>query len=172
MSGSRFPAIPPAFSRFVLGPLPLAPLRLALARLVASIARRHPGLLARLGEEGRRRFLIDPSDLPFVFLLVPRDAGGARIDVLRRGRDAAWNARIAGPLAALVSLANGASDGDALFFAGEIAIEGDTEAVVALRNAIDDAELDLLAEVAAAFGLPDPRALAFPGVHALRRKEG
>ena len=43
---------------------------------------------------------------------------------------------------------HGSEDGDALFFSGELAISGDTSAVLALRNALDDAELDLTAELA------------------------
>jgi predicted lipid carrier protein YhbT len=39
-----------------------------------------------------------------------------------------------------------------LFFSGDIAIEGDIEAILALRNALDDAELDLLQEGAAMLG--------------------
>ena len=48
---------------------------------------------------------------------------------------------------------HGAEDGDALFFSGELQIGGDTSAVLALRNALDDAELDLTEELAA---LPGP----------------
>ena len=39
-------------------------------------------------------------------------------------------------------------DGDALFFSGALEISGDTSAVLALRNALDDAELDLTEELA------------------------
>ena len=55
------------------------------------------------------------------------------------------------PVAGLRQL-HGALDGDALFFSGDIAFEGDTEAILALRNAIDDAEIDLATEIAAIFG--------------------
>jgi predicted lipid carrier protein YhbT len=51
-----------------------------------------------------------------------------------------------------LGLAHGRFDGDALFFSGEIAVEGDIEAILALRNALDDAELDLLQEGAAMLG--------------------
>ena len=47
---------------------------------------------------------------------------------------------------------HGAFDGDALFFSRDLIIEGDTEAVLALRNAIDNEEIDLAAEVTALFG--------------------
>jgi predicted lipid carrier protein YhbT len=47
---------------------------------------------------------------------------------------------------------HGAYDGDALFFSRDIVVAGDTEAVLALRNALDDAELDLGAEIMAVLG--------------------
>ncbi len=47
---------------------------------------------------------------------------------------------------------HGRYDGDALFFSRDLMIEGDTEVVLALRNALDDAELDLGAELAAMAG--------------------
>jgi predicted lipid carrier protein YhbT len=47
---------------------------------------------------------------------------------------------------------HGAEDGDALFFSRDLTVEGDTAAVLALRNAMDDAELDLTEELAALAG--------------------
>ncbi len=124
--------------------LPLAPLSLSMTALTRSIARRHPGLFRRLGPYADRRFILDPTDLPVVIALEPR-AGAPRLSVLRgRGEG---DARIAGPLAALIGLVHGAYDGDALFFSRDLVIEGDTEAALALRNAVDDAELDLAREV-------------------------
>lgn len=48
---------------------------------------------------------------------------------------------IRGPLLALLGLLDGTLDGDALFFSRVISINGRTEAVLALRNTIEDAEL-------------------------------
>ncbi|MEY8120909.1 SCP2 domain-containing protein, partial [Falsihalocynthiibacter sp. BN13B15] len=62
------------------------------------------------------------------------------------------DANIAGPMSALLGLVHGAFDGDALFFSRDLVIEGNTEAVLALRNAIDDAELDIGAELQAVSG--------------------
>lgn len=141
----------PAAVRLGLAPLPLAPLAFAAERVVRSIAERHPRLFARLGPHAGKRFLLEPTDLPFVFVLEP-NPGQPRVGVARPGEGAARDARIAGPLAALLGLIHGAFDGDALFFSRDIVIEGDVEAVLALRNALDDAELDLLAETAAVLG--------------------
>jgi predicted lipid carrier protein YhbT len=43
-------------------------------------------------------------------------------------------------------------DGDALFFTRELRVSGDVEAVVALRNALDDCDGSVLDSIASAFG--------------------
>ncbi len=142
-----FPAVGAAALRYA----PLAPLSFAGARLAKSLSRRHPALFGRLGEQASKVFLIDPTDLPFVFLLAPQK-GAPRLEAARREDAGAWDARVAGPLAALIGLVHGAYDGDALFFSRDLVIEGDTEAVLALRNAIDNEEIDLVEEASALFG--------------------
>jgi predicted lipid carrier protein YhbT len=52
-------------------------------------------------------------------------------------------ATIKGPLPALIDLLEGRIDGDALFFSRALAVEGDMAAVVALRNAVDGADISL-----------------------------
>jgi O2-independent ubiquinone biosynthesis accessory factor UbiT len=141
----------PAAGAIALRFAPLRPLSLAGAHLARTLARRHPALFTRLGDQANKVFLIDPTDLPFVFVLKPRPPR-PDLSALRREDAARWDARIAGPLAALIGLVHGAYDGDALFFSRDLTIEGDTEAVVALRNAIDNEELDLVREVAALLG--------------------
>ncbi|MDO5603881.1 MAG: SCP2 sterol-binding domain-containing protein [Paracoccus sp. (in: a-proteobacteria)] len=130
----------------VLRPLPLRPLGLALSHFSRKMSAAHPGILRRLGDYARRSVLIDPTDLPFTLRLEP--AGGPRITAHRRGRAPAADARIAGPVAAMIGMLHGRYDGDALFFSRDLMIEGDTEVVLALRNALDDAELDLSEELA------------------------
>jgi predicted lipid carrier protein YhbT len=144
------PRFPPAGAA-ALRLAPLTPLSFCAARLAASLGRRHPALFARLGEQADKVFLIDPTDLPLAFLLSPRPEA-PMLEAVRREAAGRWDARVAGPLAALVGLVHGAYDGDALFFARDLVIEGDTEAVVALRNAIDNEEIDLAREAAALFG--------------------
>lgn len=142
----------PQFPRLAATPLrvlPLAPIGLALTRLAQRLAKEHPKMFRRLGVHAQARFEIDPTDLPFVLILEPQ--GGIPRITLSRSRGAC-DARIAGRLAALVGLVHGAYDGDALFFSRDLVIEGDTAAVLALRNAIDAAELDLGAALAAAAG--------------------
>ena len=147
---STIPQLPSAI-RILVRPFPLPILALVMNRLARQMVRRHPSLFARLGEQATKCFQIDPVDLPFVFHVFPvPDA--PRITLHRRGQARSWDGRIAGSLAALIGMIHGAYDGDALFFSRDIVLEGDTAAVLALRNAIDDSELDLSEEFLAALG--------------------
>ena len=147
---SKIPKFPVALA-LPMRVAPLLPLRFACARLMASLAKRRPRLFARLGEHAMKTVLIDPTDLPIVFRLSP-DPRDPRLEVERDGAGGEQDARIAGPLAALIGLVHGAYDGDALFFSRDLVIEGDTEIIVALRNAIDNEEIDLAEEGAQLFG--------------------
>ena len=135
---------------------PLGPISLSLTACSRRIAKRHAGLFRRLGEFGSTRFILDPTDLPLVLILDPND-GFPSVKAVRRTSDG--SARISGRFAALLGLVHGAYDGDALFFSRDLVIEGDTAATLALRNAVDDAELDIAEEVAAMSG-PFARPLA------------
>jgi predicted lipid carrier protein YhbT len=44
----------------------------------------------------------------------------------------------------MLGLAEGRLDGDAVFFARKLAVTGNMEAVLALRNALDDSGIDLV----------------------------
>ncbi len=142
------PVFPSPLARAIRA-LPLGPLSLSLTAYTRRIARTHPGMFRRLGDNGNASFALDPTDLPFVINLAPR-GGDPEVKVTRK--PVTVDARIAGPLAALLGLVHGAYDGDALFFARDLVIEGDTSAALALRNAVDDAELDLAGEVSAISG--------------------
>lgn len=147
----RLPNRLPAVAALALRPLPLLPLQLLLQGLASSIARRHPELRERLQACEERSIGVEPTDLPFVMIVEPRRDTIA-LHVERRLDRTGVAARIRGPFPALLGLVDGSYDGDALFFSRDIAIEGDIEAVLALRNAIDDAQLALPDEVAACFG--------------------
>jgi len=142
------PRVPPIIAH-ALSVMPLVPLSLSLTAYSRKIAKNHPGLFRRLGDYGYTRFVLDPTDLPFVLCLEPN--GGTPNVVVTRGRGEGA-ARIAGPMAALLGLVHGTFDGDALFFSRDLVIEGDTAAALALRNAVDNAELDLSQELAHIFG--------------------
>lgn len=130
-----------------------------LTRVVRRVAARHPSLFARLGPHQTTDFLIDAVELPFalhlrpdphalVFRAVPRDAAP------RAG------ATIRGRFLLLLELIDAEEDGDAAFFSRDLEVAGDTEAVVRLRNALDDMDGSLAEETAAMFGPPGRAILA------------
>ena len=129
-------------------PLPLLPLQLVLSGFAQRIFKRNPQIFDRLGEHAGVRFGIKPTDLPFAFVV---EAKSPFLTVVRElPQDV--GARISSSLVNLLALAEGRVDGDALMFSRELVIEGDVEAVLALRNAIDDAQLDLPTELSTLFG--------------------
>ena len=143
------------------GVLPLLPLEVVARRLMANAMAARPSFARRLGDGIGRIFAIDPVDCPFVFLMKP-ESNRLELRVVRQVQPGEFDARIAAPLLVLLGLIDGTYDGDALFFSRDLVIEGDTGAVVALRNAIENAEL----EPAAVLGLPN--SLQGPVNHAAR----
>lgn len=133
--------------------LPLLPLQPVLGACLHGIKSRHPQIFDRLGIHAAKRFGLDPTDLPFSFLLEPARTRPTIIVVRSMPR---VDVRISGTLAALISLANGTCDGDALFFSRDIQIEGDMEASLALRNAVDEAGIDIVSESVAFLGPLSP----------------
>ncbi len=121
--------------------LPLLPLEMIVRRLLANAMAARPSFAERLGEHAGRSFAIDPVDCPFVFLMRP-GRNKAELRVVRRNEAPGTDARIAAPLLVLLGMIDGTYDGDALFFSRDLVIEGDTGAVLALRNAIENADLD------------------------------
>lgn len=165
-SPAQIPRIP-RVATYPLRVLPFTPLSAVLSAFTRRVAQKHPAMFRRLGEHGHTTFILDPTDLPFVICLAP-NGGNPRVEVMRGPAEGA--ARIAGPLAALLGLVHGAYDGDALFFSRDLVIEGDTAAALALRNAVDDAELDLSQEIA---DLSGPLADAFQrALSIMERKTG
>jgi predicted lipid carrier protein YhbT len=129
----------PGFVRALTAPSRLLPLGLVLTLALRGLAKRRPALFDRLGEHARRSFVIEPSDMAFAFVMVP-DGAHAEVRTVARGR-AAGDVHVLGPLLALLGLLDGTFDGDALFFNRAITVSGRTDALLALRNAIEDAEL-------------------------------
>ena len=146
--------------RHLLAPLPLAPLQPVFRRVVEHVATSHPELFGRLGPHAGKRFLIDPVNLPFVLVLQP-DSEQPRLVARRRHPVPLHDAAIAGSFGVLFAMIDGRLDGDALFFSRDLMITGDTEAVVALRNALDDLDENVVDNLVAAFGpLSAPARLA------------
>ncbi len=142
----------PKITKLLLRPLPLFPLRPLLVHIVTLVAEKHPELFQRLGEHAEKIFLIEPTDLPFAFVLKPFP-DYPELEAVRAFDNIKYDARISGPLFKLLDLVEGRLDGDAMFFSRDLVIEGDTEAVLALRNALDDTEGDLIDEIVDSLGL-------------------
>jgi predicted lipid carrier protein YhbT len=144
----------------LLRPVPLWLLQPIFSRIALHVAQTRPELFARLGTHAGKRFLIDPVDLPFVLVLTPR-AELPQLTLHRRHAQPPFDACIAGTLPNLLEMLDGSIDGDALFFSRALRVTGDTEAVVALRNALDDFEGSALESVISSFGpLSRPATLA------------
>ncbi|WP_011578746.1 MULTISPECIES: ubiquinone anaerobic biosynthesis accessory factor UbiT [Chelativorans] len=121
----------------VVAGLPLGPM---LTLSLRSLARQRPGLFERLGEHRSVRYFVDPVDLAFAFTIIP-DGMRSVVRVVRKEQTATSSVVVRGPLLMLLGLLDGTLDGDALFFNRVISVSGSTEAVLALRNTIEDAEL-------------------------------
>ncbi|MDP6953248.1 MAG: SCP2 sterol-binding domain-containing protein, partial [Alphaproteobacteria bacterium] len=162
----------PGFVRSLVRPLPRLPLALALTHIVRRLAARRPEVFERLAPYDALSLLIDPSDLPFGFR-VTLAGMRSQVDIVADTMPCDVAARVRAPLLVLTGLLDGTYDADALFFSRDLVIEGDTEAVLAVRNAIEEAELspaELLGLAGAPARLLD-RA-AGDGLSLLRRKLG
>ena len=122
-----------------------------LTRVVRRVAARHPSLFARLGPHQATDFLIDPVELPFALHLRP-DPQALVFRAVPRDTAPQVGATIRGRFLLLLELIDAEQDGDAAFFSRDLEVSGDTEAVVRLRNALDDMDGSLAEETSAMFG--------------------
>ena len=130
-----------------------------LSRIVRRVAARHPSLFARLGPHQTTDFLIDAVEFPFALHLRPDPQALVLRAVPRRAAPQA-GAAIRGKFMLLLELLDSEEDGDAAFFSRDLEVTGDTEAVVRLRNALDDMDGSITEDVAAMFGPPGRAILA------------
>lgn len=124
---------------------------------MATMHKRHKAVFERVTEREAFALLIAPTDLDVMFYL-KIDPEHPELRPVNHPSEEAFAARISGPLPALLELLQGKSDGDALFFSRTLRIEGRTDLVVALRNALDGEEIDLRAAVHNSFGAASPAA--------------
>ncbi len=134
-------------------PLPLFLLQPILKRIVTRVAMQNPDMFNRLGPHKSADFIIDVIGLPFVLHLRP-DPEDLLFRAVARRRKPAADAEIRGGFLDLLGLVDGDADGDALFFSRDLTITGNTEAVVCLRNALDDVDGSIAQSVADMFGPP------------------
>jgi predicted lipid carrier protein YhbT len=168
-SSQRQPLLPEIL-RLLLTPVPLFLLQPILGSIGAHVARARPELFARLGPHARKCYLIDPVDLPFGLALAP-DPDNPVLWAYRRGQPPRHDACISGAFIDLFGMIDGALDGDALFFTRALRITGDTEAVVTLRNALDDLDGSIVDDVGGALGIfAKPAGLAIAALRALQAR--
>jgi len=130
----------PHLLRILTAPSGLLPLGFFLTRSLRDLARRRPVLFERLADHRRSSFFIDPTDLGYAFVIVP-DGTDAEVKMAGKDASAGTDVVVRGPLLSLLGLLDGTFDGDALFFSRSISISGRVDALLALRNAIEDADL-------------------------------
>lgn len=135
----------------MIAPLPLFPLQPILSAILGTIHGRHPDLFDRLSSLDDPSYLIDPVDLPMAFVL-SLNPDKPQLIAVRNAGEMVAAATIRGPVMRLIDLLQGQVDGDALFFSRQLVIEGDTEAIVALRNAVESIEIDLMEDLLSALG--------------------
>ncbi|MCK5546530.1 MAG: SCP2 sterol-binding domain-containing protein [Rhodospirillaceae bacterium] len=158
-SGKSPPFSPVLLFGMATSPLPAVLLQPFVSAVFSRLRRAHPNLFDRLVGLDDATFLIDPTDLPFAFVLhvnsnvdSNESSTGPRIVTVGPNDKIETSSSIRGSFLSLINLLEGRIDGDALFFSREIAIEGDTEAVVALRNAVDDADINVERDILSTLG--------------------
>lgn len=143
-SNAPLPPFSPAFiASFLLRPAPVILFDKLVVHILKKITLLYPEIFDRLKPLGFCRYCIIPTDLHLNFL-VTLDHGKPSIETYRmdHSRPEA-EATISGSLHSLIQLTEGNVDGDALFFSRALTVEGDTEAILSLRNAIDSADISL-----------------------------
>lgn len=138
-------------ARSVSGVIPIGPFDRMLARLMRLLMRRHPGVFKRMRDYSGRSLLIVPDEIGFDFFL-KFEGEKSSLTASRRSATPATDAVIRGALPGLIGLLEGREDGDALFFSRALTIEGDTALVLALRNAVDGAAIDLIEDLCSTLG--------------------
>lgn len=143
-SVSSVSVFPATLARLV-SPLPTALIEPIANRLLKRLIGTHPRLFERLDDYRAKRFAFLPTDLPFCFVV---DPGELRLRVFSKSTPFASDAAVEGPLFLLLALLEGRLDADAFFFSRELAVTGDMEAMLAMRNALDDTGIDLTRDLA------------------------
>ena len=130
--------------------MPKTPLNHILGHITKHLQDNHPAIIDRLASLAGCQFLICPTDMPHEIRLT---IGVDHVTcVIEDEFMAPADVRITGTMMALLDLLNGSVDGDALFFSRSLTVEGDTEALLTLRNAMDSDDIDLTKEILSSFG--------------------
>ncbi|MBS9778465.1 MAG: SCP2 sterol-binding domain-containing protein [Gammaproteobacteria bacterium] len=125
---------------------PISVVQITSNQIIKKIIQNHDDIKETLEEYDDPTFLIIPTDFPLIFKLRPCGEN-SYLTAYKKNTQVQADATIKGNSEKLFDLMEGKVDGDALFFSREISISGKTEAVVALRNAIENAEIDIFEEI-------------------------
>ncbi|MFD2648087.1 SCP2 domain-containing protein [Devosia albogilva] len=144
--------------------LPVPVVQRIVSQVFHQVLRQHPDLFDRLGTEANKRFCFAPTDLDLVFFIHPASKS---FRTFRKAKVPRSDATVAGPMLTLLALLEGRIDGDAVFFSRSLTVTGDMEAMLALRNALDDCSFDLPSDLA---GMAGPLAGPFKRAAELVRR--
>lgn len=140
-------SLPVPLSKALLNVTPHAALSHIVGLVWQRMESRQPKLVKNLERLDSALVYLVPTDVPHNFALTLGE--GAHFYVVSDEEKAAKepDALVEGDLESLVDMLEGRVDGDALFFARDIQISGNTEVIVGLRNTLDREEIDLFTEV-------------------------
>lgn len=129
--------------------LPLALVQGVVGQVFLRALQQHPDLFDRLGPQASKHFRFTPADFDLSFVIHP---ASRTIRTYRKADAPPVSAAVSGPLLTLLALLEGRIDGDAVFFSRSLTATGDMEAILALRNALDDCGFDLPRDLAGVVG--------------------
>lgn len=145
--------LPATLARRAMILMPRPVLAHGLELLMRRLHNASPRLFRNLASLQRATILIEPLDLPHLFVLT---LGQSPVTLQLVSSPQAVpqmpTAHIKGKLKALLDLLDSHTDSDALFFTRALTLTGDTSVVVALRNALERNPIDSLGSVASLFG--------------------
>jgi len=140
------------FLKGFLNKIPFPLIQILLNHSLRKMHNKYPRIFAKIAEKEDVSFLIVPLDLPFNFyLIVSKD--NPSLSVERKDCDFTADATIKATLFNLLNMFEGKLDGDAAFFSKSLVIEGSTAAIVALRNAIDSENINIVQDLTEDFGI-------------------
>ncbi len=148
MNNNLQPTLSPAlFLGFAAKPIPVTILQRIINKFVDKLVADNPEFITRLSCIDSPSWCIVPTDLPFVFYISIAEVDETEklnVDVYKKDElYPTAKATIYASIVHLIQMMSGQTDGDAMFFGRDLHIEGSTEAVVALRNAMDGSGIDI-----------------------------
>ncbi len=147
----------------LLKKMPLVFIQPVLKKSMKIMSEQHNNIFTRILHSNNAKdvnVLIDAIDIPFLFYITITK-NGHNLQAIKRTENVLHDAKISGHLTSLLELFEGTIDGDAAFFSKQLTIEGSTALVVALRNAIDSADINLVNDLSLIFSPFDSIAKKF-----------